>query len=314
MNLIAQAERYHDQLPARIREYLNQRGIPNVLIDHHLLGWNGKRITIPVFNRQGELAFFKLAKDPDSRPGPKMLVSPGAYAELYGWELILARPCKVIICEGEFDRLVLEANGFHAVTSTAGAATFRAEWAREFEPIPETCICFDRDEAGRRGALRVARLIPHALIVELPEGVGSGGDVTDFFVRLGRTREEFQELVRQAKPAPKPLPLKHDPLSSVIVPGPRDRIEQLKTAVPIEAVIGQYVGLQKSGERFIGLCPFHEERRPSFTVFPVTKTFFCFGCSAHGDVISFLQQVENLTFSQALEALEQFNPNHEPKP
>ena len=102
------------------------------MIDFHLLGWNGSRITIPIFNRQGELAFFKLARDPEDRiPGPKMMTTRGAYAELYGWGEVLKKPSQIVICEGEFDRLVLEAKGFTAVTSTGGAGVFRAEWAKE---------------------------------------------------------------------------------------------------------------------------------------------------------------------------------------
>src|SRR5262249_7271193 len=154
-----------------------------------LLGWNGWRITIPIFNRDGKAAFFKLAKDPDDLlPGPKMIATKGARAELYGWEQVLAGPPRIIICEGEFDRLVWEANGFYAVTSTAGVGTFKAEWANEFAAIREVYICFDRDAAGKKGALRLAQMIPQAMVVELPEEVGEGGDVTDFFVRLGRGR------------------------------------------------------------------------------------------------------------------------------
>src|SRR5712692_9837736 len=116
------ATKYHQALPGRIRAYLNARGIPDLLIDFHLLGWNNWRITIPVFNRQGELAFFKLARDPeDTTPGPKMMTTPGAYAELYGWDQVLKKPAQIVICEGEFDRLVLEARGFFAATSTGGA-------------------------------------------------------------------------------------------------------------------------------------------------------------------------------------------------
>ena len=67
------ATEYHRGLPGRIRQYLYRRGIPDLLIDFHLVGWNGSRITIPIFNRQGELAFFKLARDPEDRlPGRKM--------------------------------------------------------------------------------------------------------------------------------------------------------------------------------------------------------------------------------------------------
>ena len=121
-------EEYHDALPKRLRQYLNGRGIPDHIINSHILGWNGWRITIPIYNRKGEVVFFKLAKDPDdSRPAPKMLTSPGAGVELYGWDRVLQKPEQIIICEGEFDRLVLEAQGFFAVTSTGGAATFRPE-------------------------------------------------------------------------------------------------------------------------------------------------------------------------------------------
>src|SRR5712691_3000461 len=111
---------------------------------------------------------------------PKMVTTPGAHAELYDWQTVLAKPEQIIICEGEFDRLVLESGGLAAVTSTGGAATFRREWAEAFRDISTIYVCFDNDTAGREGAERVARLIPQARIVRLPEEVGEGGDVTDF--------------------------------------------------------------------------------------------------------------------------------------
>lgn len=70
--LLELAINYHKNLPQRIRQYLNDRGIPDILIDFHLLGWNGWRITIPIFDRDGEVVFFKLAKDPEDKlPGLK---------------------------------------------------------------------------------------------------------------------------------------------------------------------------------------------------------------------------------------------------
>src|SRR5216684_1343917 len=186
------AAEYYRALPDRIREYLHARGIPDGVIDRGFLGWNGSRITIPVFNRKGICAFFRLAKDPDDRSdSPKMLLSRSSHVDLYGWEVLRPRPKRVIICEGEFDRLVLEANGFEAVTSTSGAGTFKQEWADAFTEISEVYICFDRDDAGRKGALRVARMIAHAKIVELPSDVGDAGDLTDYFVRLGRSPADF---------------------------------------------------------------------------------------------------------------------------
>ena len=301
-----QAADYHEALPQRMREYLNARGIPDVLIDFHLLGWNGARITIPIFDREGQLAFFKLAKSPDDQSGsPKMLATPGAKAELYGWEDVLYRPGDIVICEGEFDRLALKAQGFRAATSTGGARVFRDDWAADFAPIRNVYICFDRDAAGREGALHVGRLIPQARIIELPEEVGEGGDVTDFFVRLGHTDDDFRALFEEAVPAPA-APANGRPLREPRqADGPlRQRIERLKQIASIETVIGRYVDLKSSGSALVGTCPFHQDQMPSLTVYPETGTFYCFGCGAHGDVISFLREIEGLRFFEALDVLE----------
>lgn len=298
------AVEYHRALPQRIETYLRARGIPEALINKHLLGWNGERITIPVFSRDGELAFFRLAKEPeDQSDAPKMLSLAGAPVELYGWERVMAKPCRIIICEGEFDRLVLEAQGFPAVTSTGGAGVFRAEWAEVFAPIPDVYVCFDRDEAGRRGAERVARLIPHAKLVELPVEVGDGGDVTDFFVRLGCSRDDFLLLLDGAQSLPpEEAPADDKQHRPCGVQSDRD-VDHLKAAVPIEGVISRYVGLRLNGQTFVGRCPFHEDHRPSFVVYPATRSFYCFGCQARGDVLHFLMRVENMTFPEALETL-----------
>src|SRR5207247_3928313 len=97
--LLDLAAKYHKALPGRRRRYLHGRGIPDLVIDFHLLGWHEGRITIPIFNRMGELAFFKLARDPEAPAlAPKMLASPGAYAELYGWDQVHRKPKNIIIC------------------------------------------------------------------------------------------------------------------------------------------------------------------------------------------------------------------------
>ena len=71
----------------------------------------------------------------------------------------------------------------------------------------------------------------------------------------------------------------------------------------IEQVIGSYVTLKRAGSNLNGLCPFHNEKTPSFTVFPATKSFYCFGCGAGGDVITFIMKTENLDYREALELL-----------
>jgi len=297
-------------MPDRIRRYLNRRGIPDTLTELHLLGWNGERITIPIRDAEGRVLFFKLAKDPDDEgPGPKMLAPLGSVVALYGWERLRVKPPRIIICEGEFDRLVLEAQGFAAVTSTGGAGVFRPEWADAFKETPEVYLCFDRDEAGHRGALRVAELIPHARLVELPEMVGEGGDVTDFFLRLGKAREDFLHLLDAAQPAPL-AGRSAVATSRLSTHGPQDEITQLKSRIPIESVIGRYIRLRWGRERYLARCPFHEDRTPSFVVYPHTQSFYCFGCQVHGDALTFLMRAERLRFPEALKRLQQLATSH----
>src|SRR6266481_1497102 len=91
------AAEYHRALPERIRKYLHSRGIPDEIVNRHFLGWNGSRITIPVFNRKGICAFFRLGKDPDDESrSPKMLSSRGSHIDLDGWELLRLQPKRVI--------------------------------------------------------------------------------------------------------------------------------------------------------------------------------------------------------------------------
>jgi DNA primase len=307
-DLRSEALAFHQRLPERVWKYLNERGISRDIVHRHLLGWNGQRITIPIPNRDRQIAFFKLAKDPvDESDSPKMLSTPGAHAELYGWEQVLAKPERIIICEGECDRLVLAGQRFAAVTSTGGAGVFRPEWAGALREVPQVFICFDNDAAGRAGAERVARLLPQAKVIKLPEEVGDGGDVTDFFVRLGKSREDFQELLEAARPLPAREAVSPPNLEGNLIPTtPDEEVALLKSLVPIEDLIGQSVALRPSGKSFTGRCPFHDDRHPSFVVYPATRSFYCFACRTSGDAISFLMKTEKLTFSEALNVLREF--------
>jgi DNA primase len=77
-------------------------------------------------------------------------------------------------------------------------------------------------------------------------------------------------------------------------------IETIKAKVDVVGEVGLVVTLQKSGKAFKGLCPFHNERTPSFYVFPEAQTWHCFGCNEGGDVFSFVQKQQNLAFREAL--------------
>ncbi len=78
---------------------------------------------------------------------------------------------------------------------------------------------------------------------------------------------------------------------------------QLKTANPIESVVGSYVNLLRQGHNYVCACPFHSEKTPSCTVFTDSQNFYCFGCGAGGDVINFVMGIENVDFPEAVKLL-----------
>ena len=84
---------------------------------------------------------------------------------------------------------------------------------------------------------------------------------------------------------------------------PQSFLEEVKYRNKIEDVIASYVNLKRAGSNYQGVCPFHSEKTPSFTVFPNTETFHCFGCGVGGDVISFVMRAENLEYPEAIEFL-----------
>src|SRR5205823_12106088 len=80
-------------------------------------------------------------------------------------------------------------------------------------------------------------------------------------------------------------------------------VERVKAAMEILPLVEDVVRLRKSGSTYKGLCPFHQERTPSFTVSPARGTFKCFGCGEGGDAISFVEKIENVDFVGAIEQL-----------
>lgn len=82
-----------------------------------------------------------------------------------------------------------------------------------------------------------------------------------------------------------------------------DFLNELRYKNPIEEVISSYVVLKRAGSTYKGLCPFHNERTPSFTVYPNTNSFYCFGCQSGGDVVTFIKSAENLDYMEAVRLL-----------
>ena len=84
---------------------------------------------------------------------------------------------------------------------------------------------------------------------------------------------------------------------------PQEYIQEVVRRNDIEEVIGQYVQLRRRGRTLSGLCPFHNEKTPSFVVYPDTQSFYCFGCGAAGDVINFVRRYNNLGYVESVKQL-----------
>jgi hypothetical protein len=306
----ARAERYHRFLPEEIGRYLKGRGIPATLIASRLLGWEGKRITIPIPGRERhEILGFRYATPPADLEGAPVFSSDAdAAPELYGWDTLLRKPNRVVITDNEFDRLVLEAHGFPAVCSTAGADTFLETWIPFFAEVRHVYICFRRDAAGQRPAKELRALLPAAQIVTLPAGADTA---TDFF-RLGHTQVDFEVLLAAAARdtsdgEPQPHVREIRPYRKAL----QKRADRAKSAVPLHEIVAEYTALQASGAHLVGNCPLHDDTEQSFRVYPATNTYSCSVCGAEGDAITFLMNKESRTYGQALEDLERFAFTHE---
>ncbi len=86
---------------------------------------------------------------------------------------------------------------------------------------------------------------------------------------------------------------------------PQSFIQDLLNRVDIVDVVGKYVQLKKGGANFMGLCPFHNEKSPSFTVSPTKQFYHCFGCGAHGSAIGFLMEYSGQSYPDAVRELAQ---------
>jgi DNA primase len=86
-----------------------------------------------------------------------------------------------------------------------------------------------------------------------------------------------------------------------------DFVDHVKSSVDIVRTVGEYVRLRRVGQRYSGLCPFHTEKTPSFNVNPAIGIFICFGCGKKGDVLTFVQEIEQLTFYETLKLIAERN-------
>lgn len=188
------------------RKYYNQRGLTDETIDKFMLGHGDvgvymQRFTIPVFNRDGKIAYIKLRKqDNDTSDGPKYIIYPSKTKLVLVGEDQLADSTAgdVLICEGELDRIIAIQEGVKMPVITAGGAqVFKDEWITLLKNMRNIYICMDEDEVGEKAtsslAQRLEEAIPKASIfkISLPFDSGTKADLTDYFVQKRGTADEL---------------------------------------------------------------------------------------------------------------------------
>ena len=196
----------NEAMPDYIRQYLNQRGINNKAISQFKLGYNkfyGKQwITIPIIDNNGDIIFFKLRQDPregNDKTTFKKNKTDKIIAQIYDWKTLKNSTDKIVICEGELDKILLQSKGVPSITSSHGALTFKDEWIRQFEHLKKVYLCFDLDNAGKEATQKIAKQLSaignlQIFSINLPSELGIGGGITDYFIKLkGEIKDLFEK-------------------------------------------------------------------------------------------------------------------------
>jgi 5S rRNA maturation endonuclease (ribonuclease M5) len=183
----------------KLKALMEQRGFERKTIIDWQLGWDGQRYTIPVRDADGALVNVRRYQMGGGHTN-KMLNLPGHGGAALFRPDILRDNTSVVVTEGETDCILLNQTGIPAVTHTAGAGTFRAAWAQHFVD-KDVWICYDADDAGRKGAKRVESILSdfarNVFIIDIPMTT-KGADVTDYIHLEGHTEREFRELMSAA--------------------------------------------------------------------------------------------------------------------
>jgi 5S rRNA maturation endonuclease (ribonuclease M5) len=197
-----QITEWHERLVGKrdlVQEILTKRGLQRRTLARYKVGYDGERITIPVYDGTGELV--NIRRYGMGLKANKMLNWPGyGDATLYGLDALKMK--KVVLVEGEMDKLLGRQNRFPTLSATAGAGTWLPEWNGLFIG-KQVYICYDLDTQGEQGARKVANQLRNVaeqvFIVKWPM-TATGSDMTDYFVHQGYGRQNFIDLLRSTPP------------------------------------------------------------------------------------------------------------------
>ena len=188
------AHNYLAQQPFAVKILTRDRGLTMETINKWNLGFMKGVITIPIKDILGNLASLKFHKKYQTE---------GAVNQLFPWGAVVRnREPYVIIVEGELDMIIMRQNGFNAVTQTAGANSWNNNFTQYFKR-KIVYIAYDNDKPGRKGANEVGHELWHhgisTMIIQWPKFMGEKEDHIDFFVKYGKTAEDYKKIMATAQ-------------------------------------------------------------------------------------------------------------------
>lgn len=206
------AQEYHKvlmNLTGPIRDVLrDRRGLTDETLRLFKLGWDGERVTIPIYDEYNTLVNFRRYKWNSTEDQWKVLNYVDEYENAYGEvrifgldRVIDSTVDYVVWSEGEMDRICCEQHGFPTACATSGAGTWKADWTRLFRGKKRVYLAQDNDEAGRIANSKLCEKLYRVVdvyVITWPENFPLKGDITDFFTKCGQTTEDFQRLLDDA--------------------------------------------------------------------------------------------------------------------
>ena len=205
-------QEYHQKLMSLtgpIRDMLKERrGLTDETLKRFQLGWDGERITIPIYDEFNTLVNFRRYKWNSTDDQWKVLNYVDEYNNSYGEvrifgidQVVDSDVEYVVWAEGEMDRICAEQHGFPTACATSGAGTWKPEWTKLFRNKKRVYIAQDNDEAGRIATQKLCEKLYRVVdvyVINWPENFPAKGDITDFFTKCGQTSQDFQTLLDNA--------------------------------------------------------------------------------------------------------------------
>lgn len=205
-------QEYHQKLMSLtgpIRDMLKERrGLTDETLKRFQLGWDGERITIPIYDEFNTLVNFRRYKWNSTDDQWKVLNYVDEYnnsygeVRIFGIDQVVDSDVEYIVwAEGEMDRICAEQHGFPTACATSGAGTWKPEWTKLFRNKKRVYIAQDNDEAGRIATQKLCEKLYRVVdvyVINWPENFPVKGDITDFFTKCGQTSQDFQALLDNA--------------------------------------------------------------------------------------------------------------------